>query len=374
MSIRIHDYSCGDILSKLAYRRMWSGLQNLSWALEKEGLDPNVDAIYWPEFSITRNRNRWNEGFSYGAFVCWNPTETPFVPISIRPNACGTLIALIPRISYSELLEIIVSWKNSAYFEKSHTKLAPNDLSHRNHFVAFGSSPSFSRNTLAIVHTCPSYLKKPDSTRFGLYPNKTSQLNSIAKIIGDKNAILRYIIGDEANLYLKEFFEAEEISKYSRVGLIESILGQKVKILANETHQGIGSNYFYLGCSLDPTSGIILGNDEGAPSYFITDFLSLKQILRKSDSALRIADVANSRVCPHGLGVAWAFEGTSESIQLSNKTIIIKLTTTSGIEHVYTNPVHIPIRYRSGQIAKKTIDLLEPKQQITIFGDFICKL
>jgi len=373
VNYQIIDFSSDDAFARLARLNMQAGLANLSLALEREGLSPQVSAIFWPEFSITRNRDRWAEGFAYGALIVWQPTDIPFVPLSVRPNGCGVLLAAVPEMSREEIFSLISSFQQSDFFSDPNVVLRPGDLSHSNHFLLFGKAAAFAGLTLIVAHTCPSVLKEPSASYSGLYLGTDSPLLRLSKKLEHNGVPFHYLVGQAAQDYLETFARAEDICLSARVSLVERIVKKDISVLLNDTHQGIRSHYVMLGCSEVKEYGLILGNDSDTSCRLIAGVPPLGQVLRVQQKKARVKEAEQLRICPHGLGITAA---DSRNLALNTDRLSPNLITFSANQrdYVFSHTEDIPRSYRSADVMERTTKLMQAQEAFNIEPVVTCKL
>ena len=359
----IIDFGGDDAFASLARQRLLRGTRALSLALEAAGNDPHLFGVLWPELSVTRNIARWRDGIPYGFFVSWSEHGPPFVPISARPNGCGALVVRVPRVEPRELLARLKRFTFSDRFSAHDSGLKYEDLSSGNHFVAVGESPDEPESNFALLHFCPSSAKASGPGRHGLYPDRSPYYARHAAKISAEGLEFQYLSGTVADEYLAEFAIAEARSRTSRELVAAALFGDDIEILCNLTHQGVGTNYLHLGCSIDDHFGLILGNDSDGLSWMIEGGRTLGEFSGQMiDRPLPIAStLATKLICNHGLGVRWVEDGTARDFG-----DYIEMVPLQGPRQFFAHPGQCRFAYRDTAVAKKSLALLQPRRVLRI--------
>jgi hypothetical protein len=238
-SQRIFSLGLRDLSSALSYENMRYGLAKMIYASDS----PDAYCVFGPDATITRNVERWNSGFGYGAVLRW-PDKGMFFP-EMKPNSCGMLLVKLPELPTKE--ELI---RKAAEVEKSDifldgVKLKP-DFGKGNHFFEFykpiGVSPDvediISEDAgYAIIHG--SAQEKKDAF-YGIENGG----ETVETPVGD----IKVLSGEAGKRYYKRWWEFNDFSKRRREVLARAVLGD-CEVISNVTHQGIfQKNEVRLGC------------------------------------------------------------------------------------------------------------------------------
>ena len=81
-----------DSATKLCSANMTYGIAKIQFLQEKLGLNPDATFISTPDATITRNVERWKNGFSYGGKIEWGDDALELIILDVLPNACGMLV------------------------------------------------------------------------------------------------------------------------------------------------------------------------------------------------------------------------------------------------------------------------------------------
>lgn len=245
----IYDFGCGDASDTIAKLNLRYGLGKIIWALKRRKLNTGATfAVTTPDSGITRNKERWHAGFSYGCLIRWpskEETGSSIVFPQIKPNACGMLVAKIlncPRIS-SLCQKLSDIEKKGLEVDASKLKL---NVGASNHFIEVCQVEE-SQNSLltpgdnvVVIHTSPSEHKSL------LYDFK-SWIERGGSWEPTPLGHLLSLDGKIAEDYLNTYKNIEEFSYKKRLVLAKHLFGD-FEVISNLTHQGIfGDNEARLG-------------------------------------------------------------------------------------------------------------------------------
>jgi len=229
------------------------GIAGIHYIQGQLGLTPSATFISTPDMTITRNTSRWQSGFGYGGKISWGTGDNELIILDTKPNACGMLVggldeppdiaSLIRRLheleaSRMEIDGIKVTWE----FYKS------------NHFIDMFRVKSVAKlpQTLPeyafIIHGSADEFKGDNESGFGIYYNKSKQLQEMTERVETPCGEFHILEGGGARKYFERYRCAENFSKKKREVAAEFLFGKFVKI-SNETHQGlVNMNEIVLGC------------------------------------------------------------------------------------------------------------------------------
>jgi len=236
---RIFSLGPRDLASALAYENMRYGLGKMIYAADS--LD--ISCVFGPDATITRNIERWNSGFGYGAVIKWPKNGLAFP--EIRPNACGMLLAKIENIPTKDEIINRISELNSSKMHLDGVEIKP-DFGHGNHFFEFysvlESSPEISgqidkENFYALLHG--SAPERKDLT-YKSGNNGSRMETPLGKVT--------VLDGGDAKDYYSNWKKLEDFSMRRRELILKQILGD-YETVSNLTHQGLfAENEIRLGC------------------------------------------------------------------------------------------------------------------------------
>ena len=230
------NYSTNDATASIAREHGLLGLTRLIACLNHLGYSyENVRMIALPDFTYTRNPNRWKAGFPYGCIIYIPEYEVPFIPIDFRPNCCGVVFAEIP--TFNEQLD---DFRNR-YFGiiRKYSKIDYKDLNRRNHFFAIYQN-IHNNKYYCLLHCSFKFVKN------ALYSEHNKLLDGI-KTYKFLSYDFPYLIGKEAKEYYDMYLQLEKETISLRALIIKELFND-AQILFNGTHEGfMGINIFLLG-------------------------------------------------------------------------------------------------------------------------------
>ncbi len=226
---RIYSLGVRDLASALSYENMRYGLGKMIHALDSD----EVTCVFGPDATITRNLERWQSGFGYGAVIRWKDKGV-FFP-EIKPNACGMILVRMDELpSNKEIIQRVAEVEESD-IQMDGVKLRP-DFGKGNHFFEFYKSIDISPDVedkmpngsyYAIMHG--SAQEKKDE-----FYNAEQGGEWVNTPLG-KVSILNSAEGKE---YYRRWEKFNAFSKKRREHLTREVLGD-VEVISNLTHQGL---------------------------------------------------------------------------------------------------------------------------------------
>jgi len=220
------DYSSGDSTAVIAREHGLFGLASLLACIKNLGL-PYDDTmmIALPDFTYTRNKNRWDAGFPYGCIIRLPQFQAPFIPIDFRPNCCGVAFAEISK-SFETFNELRIKYDNVI---KKLSKIERSDLNRGNHFLAIYKAQK-DEKYYCLLHCSFKFAKNE------LYREHNDLLNKAYKFSFFANDI-HYLIGDDALKFYSTYIQLEEESLALREQILENLFTE-THMLFNQTHEG----------------------------------------------------------------------------------------------------------------------------------------
>lgn len=377
---RIFSLGLRDLSSALSYENMCYGLGKMIYALDSA----DVYCVFGPDATITRNVERWNSGFGYGAVIRW-PDEKIFFP-EIKPNSCGMLLVRLDELPSKEALIRRVSEVNNSSLYLDGIRLRP-DFGKGNHFFEFykpiGVSPDIGETipedaAYAIIHG--SAQEKKD---------EFYNLSESGEWVNTPLGKICVLTEDTAEEYYRRWLEFDDFSKRRRIVLAEAVLGD-CEVVSNVTHQGLfGRGEARLGChntlngccsssgDCDCIFPIALRWDH--PVYLfkgkrnLSDEAIAMAGFRERAEALGLLDgLRNINILPHGGGYRINLQYSSIKIvrtdagnhfvlsdvkPISRIDEIMKKKRVSSLgEMIVMNPRELPFDYRGRSVVQKVLE------------------
>lgn len=365
----IYSFGSGDASEVVSTLNVRYGLGKIIYALNSRGVDTQrTICVFSPDGGITRNKERWQSGFSYGCYMRW-PSEAEcgkiFAFPQIKPNACGMLVAEINEVPPVEILcdRLHKIEENGLTVESSSLKL---NVGVSNHFIEVckvtesKSSIINKDSKYAVIHTSPSEFKSTlyDYDRWADMGGKWVE-TPLGKIL---------VLQDEAaNEYINKYKEIEEFSIAKRLKIAKELFGD-FKIISNQIHQGLtNTNEARLGVYKTDEN-----NEELYPVAFRWDLqvflvrpypnlsrsiLESSGIYKKAENDGVLDILTSSDMLPHGGGYQIPFSANGWRV-FKNGSKNMFSNKMNGNNFVFSSPSEIPYSYRGLKIAEK-IDTLK---------------
>lgn len=201
-----------------------------------------------PDASVTRNRRRWQQGFSYGGAYAWTGD---FAVLDIKPNCCGMVAGTLSRRpdvdavrarfealkkSPPTLDGVVVDW----------------DFDVGNHFVDLFDvvDGELEAPYAFIIHTAGRELRAENELGLGLYYDHSDALRSLARQIETPWGSLTILEESDAASWYAFYLQAQDFARRRRELIARYLLGDDATPISNHTHQGLvrGFNQANLGC------------------------------------------------------------------------------------------------------------------------------
>lgn len=379
-----HIFSTGlpDSGTKLCKANMKYGLAKIHCVQEHLGLEPDAFFFGTPDMTITRNVNRWTNGFGYGGKLCWGDGTQELIILDAKANACGMLVGGLDHLpSVNDLIDRIQSLKEERVTIDGVE--IDWDFCKSNHFIdIFRAAPMVDDVEIPefafITHYAGDELRGDAQGTFGLYYDFSPRLMEMAEILETPFGPCRYLTGRNAGEYLERFRYVEQFSKQRRLMAAERLFGD-FQLLGNETHQGLlNYNEMLLGChpvteNQEVLYPLVLRSD--LPAYLIRGKPNLTpehiEILGFRERAERLGiydSLLTANVVPHGGG--YVFERMLDVLAVHEVrgTRYFEMDAYHDYgRKVLANVREIPYSYRGREVASRTfeLELAEPVAKLT---------
>lgn len=220
------------------------GIAKIHFLQEKLGLKADATFISTPDATITRNAERWNNGFGYGGKIEWGNGTLELMILDLLPNACGMLVGGLEELPQIETLIDKVSTISvkSSDIKVNGIKVVW-DFGRGNHFIdVFKVRDIMGMENflpyIFIIHGAGDELRDDNPKGYGLYYYRSKRLENIAKKIDTPFGKIRFLTGKEASDYYEKYKFVDDFSKRRRIEFAKRLFGD-FKIISNETHQGL---------------------------------------------------------------------------------------------------------------------------------------
>ncbi len=329
------DLSTNDPTSGIAKENALIGLSALLECYDRHGLDSKgVFLVALPDFTFTRNKLRWEDGFSYGCIIFCGDVSIPLIPLGFRPNCCGVLLVEIPGWDGNEE-KLYSSFIESLH---SHKGISMDDFSRGNHFISVLRMTGADRHFF-LLHGSFSRIKEDIEDGYGLYIDRSSYWRS--KVISLNNGILSfpYLVESDAREYYDCYLEHESFSNEMMLKIARDLWGEP-EIVFHNIHEGFhNQSTILLGCYVSARpfeSPIMLSPDADMP--VVKTYKTIDQLTNSK------VDV-DLYCTPHGGGYELA--GVTEFIRKQSNRRMVNLVYGSTNKKLLTNNLlSLPFAYR----------------------------
>ena len=370
---RIFSFGPRDLASALAYENMRYGLGKIMYALDDYG----VSCVFGPDATITRNVERWESGFGYGAVIRW-PEKGVFFP-QIKPNACGMLLARIDELpSREDIIHRMSEVMDSELFLDG-VRVRP-DFGHGNHFFEFYSVLETSPDVAADIPKDSFYVLLHGSApeRKDAFYGVTGSEQHVLTPMGD----ISFLDGAAGKEYYRNWADLEDFSKRRREFILKEVIGG-YKLVSNTTHQGLSAeSEIRLGCynSVEKTLFPVAMRWD-IPVYVFRGKPNLsEEVIRRvgfhgrAEETGMLERLQNTNILPHGGGYKvdleytritvvnggdrnhFVLSGAKPASRVSEMMDNSKRGVSSFGEMVIMNPRELPYDYRGLSVIEKTME------------------
>jgi hypothetical protein len=357
---------------KLCAANMVYGIAKIHFLQEKLGLKADATFISTPDATITRNAERWNNGFGYGGKIEWGNGTLELMILDLLPNACGMLVGGLAELPQIETLIDKVSTISvkSSDIKVNGIKVVW-DFGKGNHFIdVFKVRDIMGMENflpyIFIIHGAGDELRDDNPKGYGLYYYRSKRLENIAKKIDTLFGKIRFLTGKEASDYYEQYKFVDDFSKRRRIEFAKRLFGD-FKIISNETHQGLADiNTMLLGCHLIKDNKILPITLRGdLPAYLVygkpsftkeqIENLGFEKRAKKLDLTNRLR---NANVVPHGGG--YHFPDILSVLKViennGQRYFLMDLINDRG-KKVIKDLREIPYDYRGRMVVLRTLEL-----------------
>ncbi|MBU0535750.1 MAG: hypothetical protein KKE20_02205 [Nanoarchaeota archaeon] len=365
-----HIFSTGveDSATELCKANMQFGLAKMQIAQEHYGLEPDATFISTPDETVTRNRERWNQGIGYGGKISWGKGKEKFVVLDVKPNACGMLIGGIEEVpDPKELLKTLYEFeKKETFINDVQVKW---DFNKGNHFIDVfevdGAVVKLPKHLVILHAGCPE-MKGDNPAGSGLYFDSSSALKQVEEVIKTPFGLIHCLEGQKAQEYLKFYGVADHFAKKRREIAFTNLFNGKV--ICNRTHQGmINLNEIALGCHYcDDFTGLYpLSIRADVPSYlmkakknFTHEQIEHLGFAERAEEFGVIPRLKKANLLPHGGGYTFEDSLAVSRIFEVNKLRYFEIDLKDGIgKKIISDPKEIQYSYRGREVLLKTLEV-----------------
>lgn len=365
-----HIFSLGllDSGAKIGEKVMTYGLAKIHCLQEELGLKPNAFFLGSTDLTITRNVYRFNHGFGYGGIINWGNGKVKFIPIDVKPNACGMLVGGIDKfISCTELIESLEELKNNPG-EIAGTNIKW-DFNTSNHFINLfkvidnDQLPAY----IFVIHGAGDEFRGDHDHQFGLYIDKSKILYSQAYTLYTPFGPINYLLGEMAEKYFQFYQAVEEFTKQRRLYVAHQLFNE-FQLITDQCHQGLtGVDEMILGCHKfsdeETIYPLMLRADR--PGYLLkgkfnltTDQLESQGLAQRAERLGLYDQLCQVNILPHGGGYFFPDILHVEKVREVGQNRYYELQTISGLgKKIVQHLREVPYEYRGQEVLSHTLKL-----------------
>ena len=367
-----------DAGAKLCEANVPYGLAKIHHVQEQLGLPPDATFVASPDATITRNKNRWKQGFGYGGVYHWTGD---FHVLDIKANACGMMVGSLP--TFPELEDVRARLHA---FERDGSTMdgvaIDNDLTEPNHFVdVFEVAADKSLETppgdapyYFIMHSSGHEHRDKTERGVGLYWDLSADLNAMAQEATTPWGTLRVLHGDRATEWF-EFYKMVQAFNHRRREALAGLLFGEFDTVINATHQGLvrGFNRANVGCytfadDASPTDRLFpLTLSADHPAFLVRgqrnfseqtlDRLGWSERIERHGLADRLA---GTNLLPHGGGYTYPqLKGVARVMdsEPDNRRFELVPADPSAPSEIIETPRELPYAYRGLEVKRRMHEL-----------------
>lgn len=229
------------------------GLAKIHFVQSELGYPADACFVGAPDATVTRNPNRWKQGFGYGGSYQWTGE---FTVLDVKPNACGMLAGALPAFPALDAVRSRLHDIRRDGLVLDGVAL-DEDLTESNHFVdVFEVDEQRSREPAPlgarfffIMHSSGHEHRGPTPRGPGLYWDESRELVDRARSFSTPWGSLLVLEGDEAARYQAFYRAVQDFNHRRREAFARALFGE-LEVVVNATHQGLtrGHNRANIGC------------------------------------------------------------------------------------------------------------------------------
>ncbi|MFX1511914.1 MAG: hypothetical protein ACFFCQ_04950 [Promethearchaeota archaeon] len=377
-----HIFSTGlhDAASNLCNWNMQYGLAKIHYLQNSLGLEPNATFIAAPDATVTRNKQRWQDGFGYGGKIAWGEGNEKLVVLDTMPNACGMFVGGLTELpdpkKIIEGIEILNQQED--YIDDIKINW---DFAVSNHFIdVFEFEPLTLEFDLPfryalVIHSAASEFRGDNSSKynFGLYYHRSKILQEIAETLKTPFGKIKFLTGEYANQYLDFFKYVSSISQKKRLIAAKHLFNDEISEITNPNHQGLlNLNEILLGSqntkdeSANRLFPLTLRAD--LPAYLMTgkvnfneDSIEYLGFSKRADKYGVRHRLLHANIIPHGGGYMFPhILEVTNVFQTANGTRYFACDLAAGpvdTQQIIDSPREIQFVYRGRQVVSRTQEL-----------------
>lgn len=352
-------FGTGDGAQSLCEANIPYGLAKISYVQRRLGLPVDASFISAPDTTVSRNIERWADGFGYGGVIQYTGD---FVTLSIKSNLCGMLL-----VGLEEAPDPDTVLYHADRFKAGRPVLdgvpIQWDLGTSNHFVSVLEldQPLEGFRTVALIHGSGPEVRNDGPWGMGLYASKSVKLRYASELLETPWGPIRILQGNAAAEY-RACYQQAESWVHRRRELIANELFHGNVILTNTTHQGSRSPGDYnLGCLVESPGTVVpvaLRADLPVALVRVRPSLSDATLERagvreRAERTGMLERLRGANVLPHGGGYAYPqFKGVRRVLERDDCRYFEMEPTTGEHAELIHNVRGLPFSYRGEEVIR----------------------
>lgn len=382
-----HIFSLGldDSGARIAIQTMAYGLAQLHCLQEHLGYAPNAFFLGAPDLTVTRNVYRFTHGIGYGGIIFWGDGTAEWIPLDLKPNACGMLVGgLTESREYADIIDKLEALKREPVaIEGTQMKW---DFNASNHFINLfqvADNPDLPPY-IFVIHGAGDEFRGDNHGQFGLYIDKSSLLQKRASTFVTPFGKIHYLTGQDAWEYLYFYEAVEEFTRQRRGYVAEQLFGDYTRI-TDQNHQGLaGLNTIILGCHTfsdeETLYPLMLRPDR--PGYLLSGCFNLSEeqiemagFTRRAKRLGIYEQLRKVNLLPHGGGYIFPEILDVDRVWETDGRRYYELTTLTGLGRQLVEHLReIPYEYRGQQVLTQTLHWGLGRKRATLIPLFTLKI
>ncbi|MHC4396793.1 MAG: hypothetical protein ACYS1A_14180 [Planctomycetota bacterium] len=348
------------------------GIAGIHYIQEQLGLSPNATFISTPDMTITRNSSRWQSGFGYGGKISWGAGDNNLIILNTKPNACGMLVGGLEELPGIESLIRKLHEMETNTMQIDGVEVIW-DFYKSNHFIdLFRVKPVAKLDQdlppyAFIIHGSADEFRGDNKSGFGMYYDKSKQLNKMAERIEAPSGQFHILTGNSAKKYFERYQYVENFSKKKRKMAAELLFGEFVEV-SNETHQGlINMNEIALGCHYlkSQTTLFPLTLRADLPAYLVrcnpnlnSETIELLGFEKRAKNLGVYDRLLNANIIPHGGGyILPDILTVNKVIEVDGKRYFeVEIQNDRG-KKIISEVREVPYEYRGRRVVLRTLEI-----------------
>jgi len=362
----------GDVGEQLCAANMPFGIAKIQYVQSALGLPRDATFVGAPDATVTRNTNRWGQGFGYGGRIQWSGD---FAVLDIKSNHCGMIAAALDEAPPQAEIEERARKLRAEPLVVDGIEVEF-DLTEGNHFLDLCevretySDAAPKTKTYAIIHSSGHEHRAKSPKGPGIYWDASEELGKMMETRETPWGPI-YILRDQK---ARDFYEAyswcQDWSLKRREAIARALLGP-LEVVCNRTHQGqLAMNDCILGCywfdDADLERGqlfpLTLGPD--LPAYLVAprknfdhEALVESGFLERAEKHGLVERLGSANLLPHGGGYAYSqFESVRGVIE-DGENRTFELAKADGSRELVSDVRRAAYGYRGDEVRQRMLAL-----------------